>query len=128
MQIADGHRGYCLQFLVSLTSPSFFWEAQKVMYRRSFEKVDIHHASKDQIFDACFLAKAWDWRYEQEWRVFGPDRVGNRRFPPEVLVGVVLGARMPERHRQLIEKLCSARAPRPNVSVARISEDKYALE
>jgi len=58
------------------------------------------------LVNALILTKASDWAYEDEWRVIdhetGP---GLKAFPEELLVGVILGARMAPDDRRYVAGL-----------------------
>lgn len=87
---ADCHEGICLEFNGSF---ELMAEAQPVQYEESRPLIDVHVDSKDAILQKHFLTKAKQWAYEREWRVIRPGGVGMVTFPPEMLTGIIIGAR-----------------------------------
>jgi hypothetical protein len=65
-----------------------------VTYAQTYPEINLLSPIDKQI-DAFFLTKAKDWYYEEEWRIIDHNRgAGDRVFPAELLVGVILGSRM----------------------------------
>lgn len=100
---ADDHRGYCLEFEATDTTP-FFGAAQQVIYNEVFPEVDIYNTPKEEQLDHIFLTKFHGWSYEKEWRIIdhetGP---GIHDYPPQLLKGVIFGFRMPEADRNKVK-------------------------
>lgn len=87
---ADCHEGICLEFdgMFELMA-----EAQPVLYAESRPLIDVHADNHQVQLQKYFLTKAKRWEYEQEWRVIRPSGVGLVTFPPEMLTGIIIGAR-----------------------------------
>jgi hypothetical protein len=88
---ADCHRGVCLEFSAR-SDPSFFAEAQAVLYQEDYPRYNHFSATKKEKAEKAFLTKSKHWEYEQELRIVdltkGP---GVQRYPSELLTGVILG-------------------------------------
>lgn len=87
---ADCHEGICLEFDGNF---ELMAEAQQVQYEESRPLMDVHCDSPHELLQKHFLTKAKQWEYEQEWRVIRPGGVGVVTFPPEMLTGIIIGAR-----------------------------------
>jgi hypothetical protein len=121
-----GHTGLCLQFR-GTSDASFFGRAQKVAYSTTCPEVD-PVLDTDRLVDALLLTKARDWAYEEEWRIIdhetGP---GLKTFPEELLVGVILGARMTADDRRYVADLVEKRRRQVQLYEAVVSEGQFAL-
>ena len=99
---SQNHRGYCLEFEATNTTP-FFGEAQPVWYATDYPVVDFFNTPKEKQVDLIFLTKYVGWSYEEEWRIIdhgvGP---GIHGYPANLLRGVIFGLRMPEDDRAKI--------------------------
>jgi len=112
---ADEHRGICFQFNASAFRP-FFGRAQPVTYQRMRPVCNRITNSDYDNLKAVLLTKATEWSYEQEWRIVDHDLpAGPRQFPPEDLLGVVLGYRITDSDELEIMNLI--KTYRPNVVV-----------
>jgi hypothetical protein len=122
---AQSHTGLCLVFD---GANEFFGRAQEIKYAKDYPKVQYLRASKQQITQATLLTKAGAWRYEKEWRVVEYEKgPGPYRFPPETLVGVIFGYKMPATSKQVICQWCVRRARRPRIFHARPAEREFRL-
>jgi hypothetical protein len=141
---ASGHRGVAIHF--DATKPPFnlTWE---VRYTRVYPTVEAGgERSVDENWrrlSQSLLIKDEDWAYEHEYRFLAPQtkkavQMLNRRgvkheggflhIDPRLVVGVTLGAKMPQDARDdLLEFL---RANRPDVGVrhARLATDRFEVE
>ena len=123
---ADGHRGFCVE-LSRQGEP--FRSARPVEYSPRYLDVALLDP-RPGFVTKTLLTKARPWSYEKEWRlVLEPDRgPGTQRFPPELLVGVILGHRMPPEHRRLVGSWVRQRRPRPRLFEARPKAAEFGLE
>lgn len=123
---ADFHQGVCLQF--DGLSP-FFATAHRVNYLADRPRINPFLDSTEQMMEAALLAKAQHWSYEKEWRVLqylgGPDKY---KFPPEALVGVVLGSRISSADEETVRAWIKGRKTRTNILRASVSRTAYALQ
>ena len=89
---ANFHQGICLRF--DANHP-YFTNTHEVQYHTRRPRINPFRDTTIQMMEAALLAKAGQWKYEQEWRLIhyklGP---GVRKFPEKALNGVVLGARI----------------------------------
>jgi len=125
---ADEHKGYCLEFAASDTTP-FFGEAQKVNYSNEFPVVDFFETPHDKQVDLIFLTKFIGWHYEEEHRIIdhqlGP---GLRSYPPELLKSVTFGLRMPEQDRAAIRQWLKQRQCEVLLYEATIDRREFKIE
>jgi len=122
----DKHKGYCLEFS---TEPegSFFNSAEEVRYKRNYPVVKIFTADKLDWGKESFLTKSTAWEYEEEWRLTSK-QPGHINFPPEMLVGVILGCRMSDTDRQQILEWNSTRHPSVKIYQAIMHEREFKLQ
>jgi len=123
-----GHTGLCLQFRGQSDAP-FFGRAQPVVYSTGYPQVDPVLDSRDRLVEALLLTKARDWVYEEEWRIIdhqtGP---GLKTFPEELLVGVILGARMTADDRRYVADLLKKRHHPVQLYEAVVGDGTFALK
>jgi hypothetical protein len=124
---AAGHTGLCLKFVATDQTP-FFGGALPVNYVSSYPEIPITSQGDKQI-DAFLLTKAIDWRYEEEYRIIDHDHgAGDKTFPAELLVGVILGARMTPNEKTAVVEWISERKCHVEVLEALVAPGSYALE
>lgn len=125
---ADSHRGLCLRFKASSSTP-FFGYAQKVTYQDERPKVNLIKDSPHEQVDKALLTKAGFWSYENEWRVIEHDKgPGVHCFPPKLLDGIIFGIRMPQQSRKQIVELALKRSDPVQLFEAKISSNVFGLE
>jgi hypothetical protein len=96
---ADEHRGYCLMFEASDTTP-FFGAAQEVHYSEALPAITPYSDTDLEKAAKAMLTKYCGWSYEREWRIVDHESgAGLRDYPAALLVGVIFGARMSPRDR-----------------------------
>jgi hypothetical protein len=124
---ATGHSGLCLQFLATTHTP-FFGRAQPVQYSTGYPIVLPLDSPQKQV-ESFLLTKAYDWKYEEEWRVIEHDHgPGKQVFPEELLVGVILGARMSPEDRDYVVNLAGRRKSPVQIYQASVSKGSYSLD
>lgn len=129
---ADSHKGFCLVFDAD---NNLFGEALEVQYQQDYPTIDVTEEDNEIILEKTILIKYEDWKYEREYRLSSREPgnqdmlpVQNKKlaFPPEYLVGVILGAHIVDQDRQLIEEWCKGR-PAGFIQKAEFCGDKYDL-
>lgn len=125
---AFGHRGVCLQFRVT-TDPDFLAGALPVAYSAELAVPTLFGKDHWERVEALLLTKAADWSYEREWRVLDPlVGPGLKRFPANLLIGVILGANMSASDRRaVIDWVRSSKSPL-EIYQAERHPDRYALQ
>jgi hypothetical protein len=122
---SDKHKGYCLEFS---TEPegSFFSNAEEVRYKRNHPIVKMFTEDKLEWGKESFLTKSTDWSYEEEWRLTSK-KPGHIDFPPETLVGLILGCRMQDTEQQQILAWNARRHPPVKIYQAVMHEREFKL-
>lgn len=124
---ADSHRGICIRFKASSTTP-FFGRAQRVTYQADRPILNLIHDPPDVQMEKALLTKADFWSYEEEWRIVehevGP---GIHTFPASLLNAVVLGARITSDDRARIIEMVANRKTQTEILQARIDDKKFRL-
>lgn len=101
---AQDHRGYCLGFEATDSTP-FFGEAQEVHYAAEYPVVDFFRTPPADQVDLIFLTKFNGWSYESEYRIIDHENgSGLHSYPAELLRSVTFGFRMPEADRVRIRE------------------------
>jgi hypothetical protein len=103
-----GHgKGFCLEFD---TSCDPFQRLYKVLYKDEMPQIDIVPILNDKNFDIgdvvvsnLFCTKAYDWKYEQEWRCLHNEVGTSYHYPTEALTGVYFG---PDIESSSLEIIC----------------------
>ncbi len=125
---AAGHTGLCLKFRGDDGAP-LFGRAQAVEYSNTYPQVDPVLDSSDRLVDALLLTKAQEWAYEEEWRIIDHQTgSGLKTFPSDCLVGVILGAAMPDADRRYVIDLVEKRKHRVEIKEAVVGEGAFSLE
>ncbi len=124
---AAGHSGLCLKFLAT-DSTLFFGRARRVEYLPEYPKVDLLRDSKEHRRKSFLLTKAADWCYEKEWRIFDTNGPGERLFPEELLVGVILGALMSPEDKKYVVSLIGKRNFPVKIYQASVSKGSFSLD
>lgn len=117
---ADSHKGVCLIF-DEIASPQFQWFCFPVEYREARPRVNLTNFANTDTMTAALFHKSAHWSYECEQRMIEWDKTpGYRKFPPKALVGIILGARIPEDDEAFVRGLL---AKRPELDVHRAVVD-----
>jgi hypothetical protein len=125
---ANSHRGVCLRFRASSTTP-FFGAAQMVNYNRDRPTVNPVIHDKDELTRNALLTKADFWSYEHEWRIVDYSRPsGVREFHGALLDGVILGAKIDGRAEQKIMDCIAQRKYPTQVFRASLRRDEFRLD
>lgn len=124
---ADSHRGICVRFRASSTTP-FFGRAQRVVYQADRPVLNLIHDSPEAQSEKALLTKADFWSYEEEWRIVeheaGP---GVHKFPAGLLDAVILGARISPKDQERITKLVAQRRTKTDILHAQIDTKRFRL-
>ena len=124
---ASGHTGICLKFLAGPHTP-FFGYAQPLEYTSDYPEINLLDPPDRQV-QAFLLTKASDWQYEQEWRIIDHDHgKGDRVFPEELLVEVILGARMQREDKEAVAVWVHKRKTPVKLSEARVGSGSFLLD
>ena len=124
---ANKHHGFCLKFSTEnfyVALPPNLVIPHQVHYT---DQYPIAWIAEDVAIEATLLTKAEQWKYEKEWRIITPDKIGCYPFPASCLTGVIFGCRMSEEHKKLIRDWCKDRQPAIKYYEAKQSEDSYSL-
>lgn len=103
----DSNKGFCVAFDVSKLLP-FFNIARKVEYG-DLPKVDIINDDIDTQIGKEYFHKSKEYEYEEEyrfikrWEVIPEDK--NLKLSPDTIVGVKLGAEMPDEDKEEIRTI-----------------------
>ena len=107
----------------------FIGRAQEVKYSKCYPIINPIRDDSKTIFENSLLTKALHWEYEKEWRIIDPiDGLGKQRFPPKLLVGVIFGCRMSDKHQDLVRDWCKNRQGYTSFYKAREALGTYSLE
>ena len=127
---ADSHRGLCLEFKAS-EEGSLFWEALKVIYQNDYPVVNMMRMVEPEEFRKALLTKSAIWAYEQEWRILkvedegGP---GNYFFPSEALTGVIFGALMKSKDKEMVKDWLTTYPSTVSVYQASLNGKEYQID
>jgi hypothetical protein len=123
---ANSHSGVCFVFQERLEPNRFL--AYDVFYSPERPKVDLANLRDIETFKKTILVKDESWSYEREHRMFDyRSGAGVRPFPPECLLGVILGARMSGDDEAYILDLVARRSIPLKVSRASLHPTQFSL-
>jgi Protein of unknown function (DUF2971) len=148
---AEGHTGICVHFDSSnsriLASGSPFQAAQCVHYSEEYPvlQLPLHDLDPVVLHSRAFITKSTHWDHEKEYRLVnllaGSGDSKRRIFDdlfkwaepqlaivrPSHIVGVTIGASMPETEIENILRICHDRPARTPVWRAKRSDDRFEL-
>lgn len=125
---ADSHRGICLRFRVDPTQP-FFMRAFDVKYQAERPILDVIRDNPEQQVSKALLTKADYWSYEEEWRIIEHEKgPGQYRYPPTLLDGIVLGAKISSEDKAKVLGWVEQSASPIEVTQARFHPDLFRIE
>lgn len=125
---SSAHQGFCLEFDATDETP-FFGEAQKVTYTELYPVINPVIYSNEENMERMFLFKSSKWGYEKECRMIAPHTANTvRKFPEELLKGVIFGCRMREKHKIRFREWARKRNSPLQFYEARIKEEEYGLD
>lgn len=129
---ADGHQGIVLEFDFTVLS-STAQKVNKVDYTDKYPTVADWLAALEQkipMGDLFLFRKAEDWRYEKEWRcvinISDENRI--RKYPKQMLTGIILGCRTSEGNRDRIKMWLDANKMNTKIYQAIKHDEKFALQ
>jgi hypothetical protein len=121
---ASSHTGICLKFAVSVEQP-FFRVAQEVEYSGDYPEFNYFTSTGDEKLEKSLLTKSKHWKYEAEYRIIDPGKApGLRPFHPDLLAGVILGAKISDPDRDDVIALLGDRAP---ICVAELDRSRFRI-
>ncbi len=127
---ADAHRGFCLQFK-SDNPDTIFGKAYKITYQEEYPVVNLLELDNFKSCFDIFATKSNHWEYEKEWRIIKTPQEGGAiwyKFDPELLTGIIFGARMKEIDKNKIKKL-SEKYPSPiSFYQSALNQMEYGLD
>jgi len=124
---ANSHRGFCLKFRHD-TETAFFRDTAEIQYEASYPVVNVFESDRTEQYWKAITTKSKHWEYEKEWRIIKMSHHANiKRFPGNLLVGVIFGCKMSEDHKTLIREWCAGRKTPMQFFQARQSETKYEI-
>jgi hypothetical protein len=124
---ADSHRGVCLRFQVSATTP-FFARAQPVHYQADRPILNVIRDERMMQVEKALLTKADFWRYQKEWRIIDHDAgPGVHKFPSVLLDGVIFGAKISERNKHMVLGWLAKRNSPAEIMHAQIDSRQFRL-
>ncbi|HAT3650427.1 TPA: DUF2971 domain-containing protein [Raoultella ornithinolytica] len=94
---ANQHKGLCIEYDMTLVDDELVHEviyggSRKILTSEIEQWLD-NPDNDSQIKNVCLLTKSGEWRYESEWRIFGPVGIGNS-LPP--IKSIIFGFKCPD--------------------------------
>lgn len=127
---ANGHNGLVLEFDVT-KEYTLFYEAIEVHYSKEYPHVNLMEIGEPEHFKKALLTKSIDWNYEKEWRIVKTPReggAGKYKFSNELLTGVIFGATIENKNKELVLVWLKEYPTEINLFQAKINETKYQLD
>ena len=135
---ADSHQDVCIQFDHKRTP---LVGAARVVYSNKYPVVTYPLKSLSDLTVKGILTKAKYWQYEDEYRLFSIRSDDNDAWrlglkwlddhmavvSPKCVIGITLGARMPEPQKKELESYCAEKHPEISIEQANICNDRFAI-
>jgi hypothetical protein len=122
---ANSHRGICLVFDHQV---DFFAIAQPIVYQKARPNINPIHQSHEQMMERALLTKSEHWCYEREWRITRYEHgAGIYTFPPQALVGIILGAEISRENRVMVKNWALSRTEAVSLYQSRLSEKGFSV-
>ncbi len=103
---ADGHKGFCVEFVRNSQNDLGDYEkTRRVQYRSDYPTVS---PLSPDAFDLKFFTKAKDWKYEKEWRLINEEGNVEEALPVDISA-IIFGLNMPAPQRETIKNILSER-------------------
>ncbi|OWQ98252.1 DUF2971 domain-containing protein [Sphingopyxis witflariensis] len=117
---ADSHKGVCLIF-DEIANDKIQWFGFPVEYKEERPRVNLTKFNNPEIMMSALFHKSAHWSYEREHRMIEWAKPpGYRAFPPQALVGIILGASISDDDEAFVRGLL---AKRPALEVYRTAID-----
>jgi hypothetical protein len=101
---SDKHKGFCIEFERSPDNNlgKYAYPVKYVPFK--YKKVT---AFSSKAFEMKFLTKAYDWKYEGEWRLIEEAGQNKTIDLPGSITAIIFGLRMPDDQRETIKEILS---------------------
>jgi hypothetical protein len=125
---ADYHRGICIEFKTTGGKP-FGCDILNIEYDDKYPKYSVYDDMNLELVRKYICTKSLDWGYEEEWRIFYRE-TGCQSFLPEneEISGVILGARISKRNKELVLKCLSENNCKAKLYEAHECKDRFGLD
>lgn len=125
---ADYHRGICIEFKTT-GGKLFGCDILNIDYADKYPKFTVYDDMDLERVRKYISTKSLDWEYEEEWRIYYKE-TGCQYFRSEneELSGVILGARISRRNKELVLKCLSENSCKAKLYQARECKDKFGLD
>ena len=125
---ANSHKGICLKFRAT-SYTKFFGESLQVNYQHEYPKINFIKHSSNEKLQLSLLTKSKEWAYEKEWRMLKPEEGRQiHLFPPEHLVGVILGCKIDPNDRSDIIAWIKESKKSITVQQAKLDKASFAIQ
>ena len=130
---SDSHQGFCLIFDAD---NEIFGDAVRVKYQDKYPSYDFTEEYEFKVMDNSGLVKFSDWSYEKEFRLVSSEPNFNGALPVEnniwsfpegMLKGVILGYKISDPDRNMIETWCHNYPRDLYLKKATLHNDKFYL-
>lgn len=104
---SESHTGLVFKFNPKNTNNenSCFYHPIKVDYSESYDELSYVNNHQEEI-PKLLLTKYKDWAYEEEYRCFGLDFQGEKKFEKDELTGIIFGAKASQANIKRMIDLC----------------------
>ncbi len=144
---AQGLRGFCLVFNNDGLQNDINEASKqrmrgiKIMYQDQPNKISLSEYLRSdmwinenkqnyiQTVIETIATKSSAWKYENEMRIMTLDSKANSyRYSPETLEEIILGDKMPQRHKELVLSVAKSKYPHAKIKIARLIPNTYEIE
>ncbi len=130
---ADSHKGIC--YIFNHKKNDMFWgSAHEIKYRNKYPFFKYYYFNTEEVIVDILLTKYIDWKYEEEWRLVAfPKQINQAKQPGLIpfdstsLLGVILGAKISDKDKNLVFKVNEERKKPVQIYQARTILEKYQI-
>jgi len=125
---ADCHRGICIEFKTT-GGKLFGCDLSKIDYDEKYPNFNVYDDMNMERVRKYLCTKSFDWKYEEEWRIIY-NKTGCHYLPSEdnELSGIILGARITKRNKELVLKWLSVINCKVKLYQAYEYKNKFGLD
>ena len=125
---SNGHRGFCLEFNINMSSK--LSEAKQVKYQNKYPNKLRYTGDKNDkaFFNTILLTKSDSWDYEKEWRIIATNGPGVYKINDGDLNGIIFGCQISDEDRSKIISLARKRSDNLKLFQAKIKQKEFGLD
>jgi hypothetical protein len=103
---ADGHKGFCIEFERCKDNELGNYERTRPVRYIPYDYERVTVLDEEKSYDMKLYTKAFDWKYEYEWRMYREKNNKTESLPGKI-TAIIFGLRMIADHKKTIREILS---------------------